>query len=95
MTTVAGLILPNNWYHIAVVRNGTTWTLYVNGISRSTFTSNQNLDSDTLLIGCQTLATNKFLGNISNFRYNNSALYTSNFTPSQGYLNPSLSTTQF
>ena len=40
MTTVAGLILPNNWYHIAVVRNGTTWTLYVNGISRSTFTSN-------------------------------------------------------
>ena len=95
MTTVAGLILPKNWYHIAVVRNGSTWTLYVNGISRDTFTSNQNLDSDTLLIGCQTLGANKFLGNISNFRYNNSALYTSNFTPSQGYLNPSLSTTQF
>ena len=95
MTTVAGLILPNNWYHIAVVRNGTTWTLYVNGISRSTFTSNQNLDSDILLIGSQKLATNKFLGNISNFRYSNSALYTSNFTPSQGYLNPSLATTQF
>ena len=95
MTTVAGLILPKNWYHIAVVRNGSTWTLYVNGISRDTFTSNQNLDSDTLLIGCQTSGANKFLGNISNFRYNNSALYTSNFTPSQGYLNPSLSTTQF
>lgn len=95
MQTVAGLILPKNWYHIAVVRNGSTWTLYVNGISRSTFSSSQLLDSDTLFIGSQASGANKFLGNISNFRYNNSALYTSNFTPSQGYLNPSLSTTQF
>jgi len=95
MTTIDGLILPRNWYHIAVVRSGTTWTLYVNGISRSTFTSNQNLDSDNLLIGCQTLGANKFVGNISNFRYSNSAIYTSNFTPSTGYLNPSLSSTQF
>jgi hypothetical protein len=95
MTTVDGLILPKNWYHIAVVRNGTTWTLYVNGISKATYSSNQNLDSDTLLIGSQTLGDNKFVGNISNFRYSNSALYTSNFTPSTGYLNPSISTTQF
>lgn len=95
MTTVDGLILPKNWYHIAVVRNGTTWTLYVNGISRSTYSSNQNLDSDTLLIGSQTLGANKFIGNISNFRYSNSAVYTSNFTPSTGYLNPLLSSTQF
>jgi hypothetical protein len=95
MTTIDGLILPKNWYHIAVVRSGSNWTLYVNGYSRATYSSNQNLDSDTLLIGCQTLGTNKFVGNISNFRYSNSAVYTSNFTPSQGYLNPLLASTQF
>lgn len=95
MQTVAGLILPKNWYHIAVVRNGGNWKLYVNGYSRATYTSSQNLTSGTLFIGCTALAANKFLGNISNFRYNNSAIYNSNFTPSQGYLNPSLSTTQF
>lgn len=95
MQTVAGLILPKNWYHIAVVRSGTNWTLFVNGYSRATYTSSQNLTSDTLFIGSQALANNKFLGNISNFRYNDSALYSSNFVPSQGYLNPSLSTTQF
>jgi len=95
LQTVNGIILPKNWYHIAVVRNGSTWTLYVNGYSRDTFTSNQDLDSDTLYIGSQALAVNKFVGYISNFRYNNAALYTSNFTPSQGYLNPQLTTTQF
>ena len=95
LQTVDGLILPKNWYHIAVVRNGSNWTLYVNGISRSTYTSSQNLTSSTLLIGCQSLEANKFSGYISNFRYNNVAIYTSNFTPSQGYLNPQLSTTQF
>ena len=95
MTTINGLILPKNWYHVAVVRSGTAWTLYVNGYSRATYTSNQNLDSDTLLIGSQTQNLNKFVGNISNFRYSNSAVYTSNFTPSTGYLNPLLSSTQF
>jgi hypothetical protein len=95
MTTIDGLILPRNWYHIAVVRNGSNWTLYINGYSRATYSSNQNLDSDTLLIGCQALGANKFVGNISNFRYSNSAVYTSNFTPSTGYLNPFLASTQF
>lgn len=95
LQTVNGIVLTKNWYHVAVVRNGSTWTLYVNGYSRDTFTSNQDLDSDVLYIGSQALAANKFVGYISNFRYNNSALYNSNFTPSQGYLNPMLSTTQF
>ena len=95
MSTVDGIILPKNWYHVAVVRSGTSWTLYVNGYSRATFTSGQNLDSDTLLIGSQTQNLNKFVGNISNFRYSNSAVYTTNFVPSQGYLYPLLSSTQF
>ena len=95
MTTINGLILPKNWYHIAVVRSGSAWTLYINGYSRATFSSSQNLNSDTLLIGSQSLGANKFVGLISNFRYSNSALYLSDFTPSTGWLNPSLSTTQF
>jgi hypothetical protein len=95
MTTDNNLVIPKIWYHIAVTRNGSLWKLFLNGILRATYTSGQDLTSTTMMVGCQALGVNKFIGNISNFRYNDAAIYNSDFTPSQGYLNPQLVSTQF
>jgi Concanavalin A-like lectin/glucanases superfamily len=75
----------DTWYHVAVVRNGTTnWTVYLNGTSIGTFTSSNNLTSTYLSIAQNNPTNNNspFTGHISNVRVTNSAVYTSNFTPS-------------
>ena len=81
----------NTWYHIAIVYNGTTGTIYLNGTA---LTNNNNTWSWTAPSGGTPLMTigalllysgydNYFPGYISNFRVvNGTALYTSNFTPS-------------
>jgi hypothetical protein len=72
----------NAWHHYAIVRNGTTFTLYVNGTSRGSATSSVNITAqgDVFRIGNST--TYPIAGYISNFRLvNGTAVYTSNFTP--------------
>jgi Concanavalin A-like lectin/glucanases superfamily len=75
------------WYHIALVRNGTNITLYLNGVGTSLATSNSAIyPIGTTVIGGQTNGKNAY-GNISNLRLvNGLALYTSNFTPPSGPL---------
>lgn len=76
----------NTWYHWAVVRSGTTVSVYRNGSLRgSSFTNSDNInDSSTpLIIGnTNTFATNSaFQGYITNFRLvKGLAVYTGNFT---------------
>jgi len=76
-------VKKNQWYHLAIVRNGTTnWVVYLNGISIGTISNNKNFTSTTLLLGCVVPAgTNPLKGYISNFRYTRSAVYTAAFTP--------------
>lgn len=78
-------ISANTWNHFAVERNGTTFTVYVNGIAgtpatgvtRSIFYS-----SASPRIGRYDATLYPYLGNISNLRIvKGTALYTSNFTP--------------
>jgi len=76
------VVLANVWNHIAVVRSGSTWTIYLNGSSIGTLTNSTNFTSTTLFVGAAALAANPFLGHISNFRYvRGTAVYTSAFTP--------------
>ena len=88
--TATGQSFPiNEWHHIAVVRSGTTVTLYVDGSSiasatyGSTFTTNT---AGTIQIARNAYAStyqNWLKGYISNVRLiNGTAVYTSNFTPS-------------
>jgi hypothetical protein len=75
----------NTWYHFAVVRSGTTVTLYVDGTSASTATISSWTDTTQLKVGALNLSPYfyYFPGYISNFRIvEGTAVYTSNFTPS-------------
>ena len=75
----------DTWNHIALVRNGSTITLYHNGVSAGTTSflpsgMNGNLYVGTLYTSS---AVENYKGYISNFRIvKGTAVYTSNFTPS-------------
>ncbi len=74
------------WAHIAVVRNGNVWTLYVNGVSGGSQTVSGTVPDNASAFavgagaadGAQVLPTSY----ISNFRVvKGTAVYTANFTP--------------
>ena len=97
ITPVSGSALSRNtWYHIAVVKNGTGVTLYINGTSVSTGTIAGSIYSGTTTstVGCyaQSAYGNGYgvpNGYISNLRVvKGVAVYTSNFTPSTAPLTP-------
>jgi hypothetical protein len=73
------------WSHLAVVRSGTTITMYVNGTSVGTWTSSATF-SGTVYVGAEfysSSVTGSMAGYISNFRIvNGTAVYTTTFTPS-------------
>jgi hypothetical protein len=76
----------NTWYHIAIVRNGNTISLYVNGALDSSVTSAASMDggvAQPISIGRSDSTSTYFSGYISNLRIiNGTALYTTAFTPS-------------
>lgn len=82
----ASATVTNTWYHWAVVRSGTTLSVYRNGTLRGSAVSNTdniNNSSTTFVVGnTNTFATNSaFVGDITNFRLiKGLAVYTGNFT---------------
>jgi hypothetical protein len=86
----------NSWNHIAAVRNGSTVTVYINGASNGTGTSSAVLDSLTynFQIGVDRGVAAYTGGYISNARVvNGSAVYTTNFVPSNQPLTAANGTT--
>ena len=74
----------NQWYHIAVVRSGTTLTFYLDGVSVGTHSYSYNVPSNTVFIGGDVAASSEtpFKGYIDELRITSGAArYTSNFTP--------------
>lgn len=93
---------PYTWVHLALVRSGTTLTLYQNGVSVGSATNSQSFVSDTFIIGDTqgSGAPYCFNGYMSNFRVvKGTAVYTSAFTPPTSPLtaisNTSLLTLQY
>lgn len=80
----AGAISNQTWFHCALVRSGTTTTLYINGTSVGSTTS-QTLPTtnSSVSIGGNTVrfADSNFNGYIDEVRVVNSAVWTTNFTP--------------
>jgi hypothetical protein len=81
----------NTWHHLAIVRNGNVFTLYIDGVSTGTpATYSANITSQSSfpfeiggqVTGTGTLGSTAFKGYISNFRVvNGTAVYTGAFTP--------------
>ena len=74
----------DKWTHVAAVRNSGTTTLYLDGVSKGTWSdsTNYNVNSEAM-IGMRPGTTSQSLnGYISNLRIvKGTAVYTSNFTP--------------
>jgi hypothetical protein len=71
------------WTHIAIVRNGTTLTLYKDGVAVSTNTSMTDpvASSQQFWIGGNAGDSQWLNGYLSNLRITNTVVYTANFTP--------------
>lgn len=81
--TAASGLSANTWYHFALVRSGTTFTTYLNGVQTDTFTSASSITNNSGLhyIGNDALNYYPYSGYIEEFRYSDTALWASNFTP--------------
>jgi hypothetical protein len=80
-----GSVSQSTWHHIAIVRNGTTTSIYFNGTSVASGTlGNQTITQvNPMWIGGLNVSNfNHYLnGYIDDFRITKAARYTSNFTP--------------
>ena len=71
----------NTWYHIALVRSGSTIRLYFNGTARPTTITNSNsIGNDAFTVGFLSGGYGYFAGQISTVRVTASVVYTGNFT---------------
>jgi hypothetical protein len=74
--------IVNTWFHVALVRSGTTTKLYVNGAQILTATDTTNYTGTYLSIGGYYSTAFLMSGYISNFRIvKGTAVYTGAFTP--------------
>ena len=74
----------NEWVHIAVVRSGNDWNLYVNGVSEAYVDSSITINDTTsiVLIGADYSYGRHLSGFISDYRIvKGTAVYTAAFTP--------------
>jgi len=85
LSTTGAVVNDGQWHHIAVVRSGSTVTMYIDGVSRGTLSVGTNSIGDTstqLWIGRDASNVRELAGNISNLRIvKGTAVYTANFTP--------------
>jgi alpha-tubulin suppressor-like RCC1 family protein len=86
ITQTSGTYLSNVWNHVALVRSGTTVTLYVNGTNVGTGTVSGSFNpTASYWIGSDpynNVSAVQLQGYISNQRFvNGTPVYTSNFTP--------------
>lgn len=88
-STVTLASLVGRWNHMAFVRSGSTFTLYLNGVSVATASSASALytNTESVMVGYLNYANTFWNGYISNARIvNGTALYTSTFIPPTGQL---------
>jgi hypothetical protein len=82
-------INPNAWTHLAYVRNGSDWKVYINGIGYLLGTSSDSISFDASAFGIGTntggvpsVANSAYRGYIDDLRVTKGvARYTANFTP--------------
>ncbi len=84
LNTSGDVLIDNQWNHIAFVRNGTSFNIYVNGVSKASQTSSLTFgnNASNVIIGKDPVYGRDLSGFISDYRIvKGTAVYTSNFTP--------------
>ena len=79
-----GTVKIGQWNHLAFVRNGNTFTPYLNGVAGTTTTSSSSVNDSAVskYIGSATTGTAGITGYLADFRLvKGTAVYTANFTP--------------
>jgi len=84
-TTSSGLS-TGTWQHIAFVRSGNTWTIYIDGVSKGSTTDGRSIGTPNhangIMVGAEVTAPSQFYnGWMDEIRVSNVARYTSDFTP--------------
>ena len=77
-------MVNNTWQHLAVVRNGNVYTIYVDGVSKATTTSSDLINSgtDPIQLGIINGSQYPTVGYLQDLRVTKGlARYTANFTP--------------
>jgi len=74
--------IQNQYNHIALTKNGTTWTVWVNGVAIGTFTSSDSFGNISTFwtIGNMNNANNPVAANLDETRFSRVCRYTSAFT---------------
>jgi hypothetical protein len=83
-TTYGTSLVANQWYHLALVRNGSTFTPYINGVAGNTSTSSSTIynSATNKYIGAFTDGSIPINGYLADLRVvKGTAVYTANFTP--------------
>ena len=83
--TCSTALSASTWYHVAYVRNGSTFTIYLNGTSNGTATTSATMSSagNAATVGVQFNSSSAFgylNGYIDDLRITKYARYTANFT---------------
>lgn len=79
--STGNVLTANTWHHIAVVGNGTTMKLYINGTEGTSGTQSSWTSTDRLMCIGGEGGTTSFQGHVDEFRVTKSvARYTANFT---------------
>jgi hypothetical protein len=84
LTTAGGLVAVGAWTHLAFVRSGSTFAVYVNGVSAgsATYAGSLPVNTQPMSIGAYSNGSYPFSGHIDDFRFTKGvARYTANFTP--------------
>jgi hypothetical protein len=97
LTGTTTTIVTGMWNHVAAARNGSMFTLYVNGVADATTATNASAITGTgivMRVGADGDASSLFTGFISDARIiPGTALYTSNFVPPTAPVVPVTNTT--
>jgi hypothetical protein len=78
--TSSSVIPLNSWTHIAVVSDGSSLKLYVNGVLNDTYASNLPTENRDFLVATMSSSTGASNSYVSCLRATSTAVYTGNFT---------------
>ena len=73
-------IVANQWYHVALCKSGSTVNLYIDGVAASAGIT-RSVFFPVNFIGGTSASLEGLAGFINDFKYENVALYSGNFTP--------------